>query len=135
MFIGKEKIIPIIAMIVLLIGIFSAIYVNATQINKDTITINEKEFTIEQLSRFTLSKTILTDEGEKNGIALDDLIYKIGIECGECNEYTFKAKDGYQQTVNWDLMQKGVLTDYSRVYFSDTAHVLWVRDVIEIEVR
>lgn len=132
---GKEKIIPIIAMIILLIGMFSAVYVHATQIDKDTITINEKEYTIDQLFRFGTSKSILTDEGEKIGIALDDLINKLGVECGECNEYTFKAKDGYQQSVNWDLIKKGVLTDSSRVYFSDTAHALWVRDVIEIEVK
>ena len=135
MFKGKEKLIPIIAIFVLLIGIFSAVYVNATQINKNTITINEQEYTIEQLFIIGMKKTILTDDGEKTGISLDDLIKKLGILSNECNQYTFKAKDGYQQTVNWDFMKKGVLTEDSRVFFSDSAHALWVRDVIEIEVK
>ena len=49
---GKEKLIPIFAMIVLLIGTFSAIYVNATQVDKDTITINGKEYTIGSMDDF-----------------------------------------------------------------------------------
>ena len=40
-----------------------------------------------------------TDEGEKSGISLKDLILKTGISCPSCYEYTIKAKDGYQQTV------------------------------------
>jgi len=46
---GKEKIIPILAMTLLLIGIFSAIYVHANQINKDTIAINGEEYSINQI--------------------------------------------------------------------------------------
>ena len=33
------------------------------------------------------------------------------------------------------LLKTGILTDYSRVYFPNTAHTFWVRDVIEIEVK
>lgn len=131
---GKE-LIPIIAMIVLLIGTFSSLYVHATQINKDTITISGQEYSIDQLFSMVNIRTIVTDEGEKTGIALDDLILKVGISCASCNDYTIKAKDKYQQTVNWDVMKTGILTDYSKVYFPDTAHSFWVRDVIEIEVK
>jgi hypothetical protein len=131
---GKE-IIPIIAMIVLLIGTASTLYVHATQINKDTITINGQEFSIDQLFSMVDTKTIETNEGEKTGIALDDLMIKVGIGCMSCNNYIIKAKDKYQQTVNWDVMKTGILTDYSRVYFPDTAHTFWVRDVIVIEVK
>ena len=132
---GKEKLIPIFAMIVLLIGTFSVIYVHATQINKDTITINGQEYSIDQLFSMVDLRTIETDEGEKTGIALDDLMIKVGIRCLSCNDYTIKAKDKYQQTVNWNVMKTGILTDSSRVYFPDTAHSFWVRDVIEIEVK
>ena len=131
---GKE-LIPIIAMIVLLIGTFSSLYVHATQINKDTITINGQEYSIDQLFSMVNIITIVTDEGEKTGIALEDLILKVGKSCATCNDYTIKAKDKYQQTVNWDVMKTGILTDHSKVYFPDTAHSLWVRDVIEIEVK
>lgn len=134
MFKGQEKLFPIIAMIVLLIGIFSAVYVNAIQINKETITINDQEYSIDELFMIGTKKTILTNDGEKTGISLDNLIKELGIVCGECHQYTFRAKDGYQQTVNWDFMKKGVLAENNRIFFSDSAHALWVRDVIEIEV-
>ena len=64
MIMGKEKTIPIIAMIVLLIGIFSTIYVDANQIEKETITINGHDFTIEQLFSSYNIETIDTDEGD-----------------------------------------------------------------------
>ena len=132
---GKEKLIPVLAMIVLLIGIFSAIYVHATMINKDAITIQGKEYTIDQVFSIAQTRAIKTDEGEKTGVALDDLIKKIGFGCTSCHNYVFKAGDGYQQTISWDLMQKGVLTENRKIYFPDTAHALWVYDIVEIEVK
>jgi hypothetical protein len=135
MLMGKEKTIPIIAMIILLVGIFSTLYVHATQVNKDTILINEKEYTIEHLFLIGAKKTIQTDEGEKYGVSLEDLILKTSIDCSKCHEYTIKAKDGYQQTIPWNIMKTGVLTKEVRVFFPDTAHSFWVRDVVEIEVK
>jgi len=131
---GKEKTIPIIAIILLLIGNFCAVYVHANQISKDTITINQEEYSIDQIFSIAEPKTIETDEGIKSGISLFDLMNKIGISCPTCNKFTFKAKDGYQQTVDLETLKTGILTDYSRIYFSDTAHALWVSDVVEIEV-
>jgi hypothetical protein len=132
---GKEKIIPILAMIVLLIGIFSTLFVHATQINKDTILINKQEYTIDEIFSISTSMTIQTDEGEKYGASLEDLITKTSTDCASCYEYTIKAKDGYQQTVQWDIIKKGVLTKESKVFFPDTPHSLWVYDVIEIGAR
>jgi len=132
---GKEKLIPIFAMIVLLIGTFSVIYVHASQIDKNTITINSQEYTIDEIFSLAESKTIETDEGIKSGVSLADLISKVGISCTSCSKYTFKAKDGYQQTVDFEIFKTGILTDYSRVYFPNTAQALWVSDVIEIEVK
>ena len=131
----KEKIIPILAISVLLLGVLSVLYVNATQINKDTITINGNQFTLDQIFSMTKSRSIETDEGEKTGIALDDLIFKVGINCPSCHEYIIKAKDNYQQTLSWNILKTGVLTEYCRVYFPETAHTFWVRNVIEIKVK
>jgi len=132
---GKEKIIPIFAMIVIFVGIFSTIYVQSTNIDKDTIKINGQEYTIDQLFSMGEMRIIEIDEEEITGIALDDLISKVGVGCPQCVKYTIKAKDKYQQTVDWDIMKTGILTDYNRVYFPNTAHSFWVRDVIEIEVK
>jgi hypothetical protein len=131
---GKEKLLPVFAIAVLLIGCFSALYVNAIEVDSKTIKINNEEYTINQIFSLVNTTTIITDEGEKTGVALDDLIIKTGNICSLCNAYTFKSKDGYQQTVTWDYLKKGVLTQENRIYFSDTAHSFWVRDIVEIEV-
>ena len=132
---GKEKFILILALIVLIIGGISTAYVYATHIDKDTIKINGQDYTLDQLFSIGVVRTIETDEGEKTGIALDDLLLKVGIGCPQCNKYTIKAKDKYQQTVDWDIIKTGILTDYGKVFFPDTAHSFWVRDEIEIEVK
>jgi hypothetical protein len=138
MIMGKDKLIPVFAMILLIIGIFSAIYVHATMVNKKTITIQGEEYTIDQLFSIGETKTIQTVEGEKTGVALDDLILKIGMGCPSCYNYVFKGGDGYQQTISWDLMEKGVLSKNRKIYFPEstkTAKGLWVKDIVEIEVK
>lgn len=132
---GKEKFIPILALVIILISGISTIYVYATQIEKDTITINGEEYTIEQIFYLGEIKSIQTIEGEKNGVALENLIQKIGIGCTSCFEYTIKAKDGYQKTVPWSIMKTGILTDNKRVFFPDTPKAFWVGDIIDIEVK
>ena len=132
---GKERIIPILALIVILISGSSTAYVYLSQIETDTITINAEEYTIEQLFFMVDTKTIQTVEGEKTGISLEDMIQKIGVSCTDCYEYTIKAKDGYEKTVSWDILSTGILTDNYRVFFPDTPKAFWVRDIIEIEVK
>jgi hypothetical protein len=135
MILGKEKIIPIIAMSLLLVGTSSAIYVNETQIDKETIAINGSEYTVDQLFKIGTIKTIETDDGKKTGVALEELMYKFNINCPECSSYTIKGSDNYQQTVDWDIMKTGVLTDYRNIFFPHTAHYLWVKNIVEIEVN
>ena len=131
---GKEKIIPILALVVIIVSGISTVYVYATQIDTDTITLNGQEYTIDQIYYVGKIETIQTIEGEKTGIALDDLILKVGVGCPSCHDYTIKAKDGYEKTVNWEIMKTGVLTDYKKVFFPNTAKAFWVSDIIEIEV-
>ena len=133
---GKETIIPIIAMVVVLIGVFSTIYVDASTTDKETITFNGQDYTIDQIFSLSSVRTIQTDEGIETGAALDEFVVKTSSDsCHSCGKYTFMASDGYQQTVDWSLIQKGVITKEKRVFFPDTAHALWVRDVIEIKVE
>jgi hypothetical protein len=134
MIMGKEKLIPSLTAIILIISISSTIYVYATQINKDTITLNGEEYTIDDIFFITEEKTIDTKEGEKTGADLEDLISKIGIGFPSFQVYTIKAKDGYEQTVNWDIMKTGIVDKNRKVFFPDTPKKFWVSDIVEIEV-
>ena len=96
---GKEKIIPILAFVILIIAGTSQAYVFIKQNEKETITINYEEYTVDQLFIIGETKTIQTIEGEKSGVSFEDLMNKIGKECTDCNTYTIIGSDGYQQTV------------------------------------
>ncbi len=135
MSLGKEKIILLLAIIVLLVGTTSAVYVHEKQVGKDTITIHNNEYTLEEIFSIADEKTIKTDEGDKTGASLEDLMNKIGTGCNSCKKYMIIGSDGYSKTVEWNIFKTGVLTKGSRVFFPDTAHALWVQDVIEIEVK
>lgn len=132
---GKEKIIPILALIILIISGAAQAYVYVTQVDKDTISINGNSYTIEQLFFIGKSKTIQTVEGEKTGVSLEDLISKVGIGCPSCYKYTIKGNGNYEKTVDWEILKTGVLADNKKVYFPDTPKNLWVGDIYEIEVK
>ena len=127
---GKEKLIPTLAFIVILIGSLSSIYVYATQINSEYININGQEYTIDQLFFIGEERTFETF----SGIALDNLMIKIGIPEPEKHEYTIIASDGYQKTVKWENMKNGLLTEEGQSIFSDLPKSYRVRDIIKIEV-
>jgi len=140
---GKEKLIPILAMAVLIIGIISTIFVNANEssekLSDATIKINGNQYDFTQLNQYFKNITIETDDGEKTGIPLEKIISFSGINCPSCNKYTFIARDPYQQTVLWKDVKTGVLTfdnKYNlRVYFPNLAHTFWVYNLKEIEVN
>lgn len=136
---GKEKIIPLFAMTVLLIGIFSTLYVHATNSLIGTtgnyITLNNVQYRTTDLFETFTPLTIQTDDGEKTGIPLEEIIIFAGVSCPSCHTYYIIAADEYQQTVTWETMQTGIFTKDQRVYFPGLAHSFWVRNVIEIEVE
>jgi len=132
---GKEKIIPTLALLIICISVISSIYVYATTIEKETITINNNEYSIDEIFLLSQEITITTVEGEKTGVSLENLITKSGISCPSCNEYTIKAADGYQKTMSWDDFKTGVITNFKRVFFPDAPKAFWVRDIVEIEVK
>jgi hypothetical protein len=140
---GKEKLIPVLAITVLVIGIISTIYVNANENDQRPagafITINGNNYSFNELNDIFQNITIETDDGKKIGIPLEEIIPYSGVNCPSCNIYTFKASDPYQQTIIWRDVRTGVLTydeEYNlRVYFPDLAHTFWVFNLIEIEVN
>lgn len=133
---GKEKFIPIVALIILLIGASSSAYVYASQsetdTDTDTIAIYNQRYTIEEL--FTVVEPRTFDVLNYSGVALDDLIIKAGVECPSCYTYTIIGEDEYQKTVTWENMQNGLLTMDKMTIFSDLPKAFRVRNVLKIEV-
>jgi len=132
---GKELIFSVTAAIFLLIGTASAIYVEQNFISKDTIEINGQDLSFDEIVILAGSRTIKIDEEEKTGAPLEKLIQKLNLNCPSCSLYTIKGADGYQQTVEWEIMKTGIITDEPRVYFPETAHKFWVSQIVEIEVK
>lgn len=142
MIMGKEKLIPILAMAVLLVAISSTLYVTAQQSETNDmkmIQINNEQLNIDELYNNINTITIETDDGEKTGLPLDEVLEYSKVSCIECNSYTIKAKEPYQQTVSGSEMKNGILTydeKYNaRVYFPNLAHSFWVYNIVEIEVK
>jgi len=129
---GKEKLIPLAAMIVILIGAGASAYIYTTQTTTDNITINGQQYTIDQIFNIAESRTF--DSLNFSGIALDDLIIKTGVGCPECHEYTIIGDDGYRKTVTWENIQKGLLTKDGMTVFSDLPKAYRIKNVIKIEV-
>ena len=133
---SKERIIPIIAICVLLMGSFTSIYVYALNSNNtandDFITINDEEYSLEYLFSNIIIRNL--DSINVSGIALDNIITSINVNCPSCNSYKIIGKDGYSQTVTWENMQNGVLTNEKKIVFSDLPKAFNVKDVVEIEV-
>jgi hypothetical protein len=133
MFMGKKKLIPLFAMIVLLIGTCSTAYVYATQTDADGIIINGQQYTINQI--FFIAEPRSFDSLEFSGIALDDLIKKAGVGCPSCHTYTIIAEDNYQKTVSWENLQGGLLTKEGMTVFPDLPKAFRVKNIVKIEVN
>jgi hypothetical protein len=130
---GKNQLLPIFALLILLIGSVFSIYVYATQVTDNTLLVNGQQYTIDQL--FSLAQPRTLNESQYTGIALDDLILKTGVTQPEQHRYTLRGSDGYEKTVTWENMKNGLLTKESESVFSDLPKAFRVQDVITIEVN
>ena len=130
---GKDRLLPIFALLILLIGSISSIYVYATQATTNTLLVNGQRYTIDQL--FSLAKPRLFNESQYSGIALDDLMLKTGVSQPEQHRYTLKGADGYEKTVTWENMKNGLLTKDSESIFSNLPKAFHVKNIITIEVK
>ena len=130
---GKDRLLPIFALLILLIASVSSIYVYATQTTTETLLINGQHYTIDQLFSLTKSRTL--NDSQYTGIALDDLLLKTGVSHPEKHTYTLKGVDGYEKTVTWENMKNGLLTKESESVFSDLPKAFRVKDIITIEVK
>jgi len=130
---GKDRLLPIFALLILLIGSVSSIYVYATQTTTNTLRVNGQYYTMDQLFSLTQPRTF--HESQYSGIALDDLMLKTGVSQPEQHTYTLKGVDGYEKTVTWENMKNGLLTKEAESVFSELPKAFRVKDIITIEVK
>ena len=130
---GKDRFLPIAALIVLAVASIASIYVYTTQASSGTILINGQHYSTDQL--FSSTKPRAFPDLNYSGIALDDLVIKTGIPNPESHTYTIIGADGYQKTVTWENMRNGLLTKNCMVVFSDLPKAFRVKDVVTIEVK
>jgi len=122
---------PFLAIIILLVGVGSSIFVNSQKNDSTSITINNEEYTVSQISEMVEEKSI---EAE-SGFPLDQLIIEIGIASPETHEYTIIGSDGYQKTVTWENMQAGILSKARESIFPDLPKAFRIKEIVEIKVE
>ena len=127
---GKERILPLFAIALLLTGCIATLYVYATTSNTQSISINNSEYSYEQIITNTQPRII----DIYSGIALDDFIIKAGITDPTTHDYLIIGSDGYQKTVQWDHLTNGLLTPEGEVIFSNLAKAFRVKNVVQIKV-
>jgi len=130
---GKDRLLPILALILLFIASSSSVYVYATQTTTETLEINNQEYTIDQV--FSIVRPRISNDSQYTGIALDDLMIKTGVTSPETHAYTLRRADGYEKTVTWENMQNGLLTKSRESIFSDLPKAFRVKDIVTIEVK
>lgn len=129
---GKDRLLPIFALFILLTASASSLYVYATTTTTTTVLINGQQYTIDQLFSFTKPRSL--NDSQYSGIALDDLMVKTGISYPDQHTYTLKGADGYEKTATWENMKNGVLTKDRTSIFSDLPKAFQVKDIVTIEV-
>lgn len=130
---GKNQVLPILALLLLLLGSVASLYVYATQTTTEYIVVHGQQYTINQLFSFTQPRVFA--DLQFSGIALDDLLLKVGLSHPEQYAFTLKAADGYQKTVTWENMKNGLLTKDGQSVFSDLPKAFRVKDIVSIEVQ
>ncbi len=130
---GKDRLLPIFALIILLIACASSLYVYAIQTTTDKLLVNGQQYTIDQIFSFAQKRSF--NESQFSGIALDDLMLKTGVAHPEQHTYTLQGADGYQKTVTWGNMKNGLLTENRESVFSDLPKAFRVKDIVRIEVK
>lgn len=130
---GKDRLLPILALILLFVASSSSLYVYALQTTTDTLLVNGQQYSIDQL--FLLVKPRSFNDLQYTGIALDDLMLKTGVSNPEQHTYTLKGSDGYEKTVTWENLRNGLFTKDHESIFSDLPKAFQIKDIVIIEVK
>jgi hypothetical protein len=100
-------------------------------ITTDTLTVAGRQYTWEQPfdSMFDIVGINGTD-----GIRLSDLVNHTGLATPASCNYTLRASDDYNKTVDWSSMQSGILVqDGHKTLFEFLAKAYQVKDLVTIE--
>jgi len=135
-----EKIVVVVAILLLSVGVASSYYVN--QIEKENkelaegniILVGDTEINLDELFEKYEVKNVETTKGNFTGISLSALINETNIEDKDAHDYTVVGSDGYKQTVSWEDMKKGIITEEKKTVFPHLPGKFWVKDIVKIEV-
>ena len=127
----KNALIPLLAALVLLIGIGTTLFVNSTRVDSQQVLVNRQEFTLEQIFSLAESRSL----ADATGAALDSLVRAAGVTLPETRAFTIIGSDGYQKTVTWENMQNGILTRERESIFADLPKAFFVKEIVEIKVE
>ena len=133
-----ERFVPLVATLLLVVGILSTVYVQSLQenIKGDFIKINGKEITLDEIQKSCNEKEINTSSGETyTGISLSEIINLSGVKNPDLHKFKIIGADGYSKTVGWNYMENGVFSVNKKMtIFQDLPKQFWVKDVVEIKV-
>ena len=130
----KKIIIPIIAITLLVASLVSLLYEKNKKENN--FVIDKKQIVINGTNYFFPDKfknIKYNSIGDSNGIPLDKIILKSGINDPENLKYTLISSDNYQKTVSWEDLKKGIITDEKNIIFEHLPKGFWIKDIIKIE--
>lgn len=127
----RKKLIPILAAVVIIIGIGASLFVFLGSSDTSTVRINGTEYRAKELLAMAPEVKI----EEYSGAALDELMIAAGVTDPETHEYLVVSVDGYQKTVTWENMQNGLITAERMSIFSDLPKAFRVKDIIEIKAE
>lgn len=131
----KENRFVFLAILILLFSSFCSFYVYATTSTSQLITINGAEYSIDQVFFLGEQKIVVSNDEQFSGVALDDLLLKVGVVDPSSHEYTIIGADGYQKTISWEHMKTGILTKERTSIFSTLPKAYRVKEVVQIEVK
>ena len=115
---------------ILFIVIFSLGCIDSGGVGSDALFVGDINLTLSELE----ASCNLSDVAEDKGIPLDCIVLSSGVVDPENHTYTLLGSDGYQKTVKWDDMQKGILTPTRSIAFSHLSKGFWVKDVVGVQV-
>lgn len=136
-----EKVALILAILLLSVGFASSVYLKKLEekseeiLEGDYIKVNDDNISLNEIFNTCSQKTVTTDKGNFTGTPLSCIINLSNVADPEDHEYAIIGADGYQQTVSWDDMKKGILTEERNTIFPHLPRKFWVKDVVEIEVK